>query len=297
MAKSFSRPRVLPKRGGLRLSDQQRKAATIWYNWYAGGGGSVYEPEYQAALNAGFGTPPATDAGKLAESNKIKTAKALGLWDAAARFYIMDSVSDDPDWKSINYKDVGNTSTYILRINSPTTAAKQGWTGNGTTAYLDFQFIPDGDGLYAKDNCSIISFCGTDQAVDGAVLFGAGDLLETRRVFLNPQRQSDGNCTYVVNDGDSSTFGVGGSNGLYIIRRISNTQSRISKDGGAEQVDNIASDNVPEFSMYGLGRNRGGSLASPDPRRIDEFILASGNIVPADVNTWYNNWIIERDAV
>lgn len=271
--------------------------AQKFFNWYAGGGGTVYEPEYQAALNAGFGTPPATDAGKLAESNKIKTAKALGLWDAAVRFYIMDSVSADPDWKSINYKDVGNTSTYILRINSPTTGAKQGWTGNGTTAYLDFQFIPDGDGLYAKDNCSIISFCGTDQAVDGATLFGAGDLLETRRVFLNPQRESDGNCTYVINDGDSSTFGVGGSNGLYIIRRISNTQSRISKDGGAEQVDNIASDNVPQFSMYGLGRNRGGSLASPDPRRIDEFILASGNIVPADVNTWYNNWIIERDAV
>src|SRR5690606_23344926 len=39
MAKSFSRPRILPQRGGLRLSDQQRKAATIWYNWYAGGGG------------------------------------------------------------------------------------------------------------------------------------------------------------------------------------------------------------------------------------------------------------------
>src|SRR5690606_16330150 len=38
MAKSFSRPRILPQRGGLRLSDQQRKAATIWYNWYAGGG-------------------------------------------------------------------------------------------------------------------------------------------------------------------------------------------------------------------------------------------------------------------
>src|SRR5690606_11230027 len=40
MAKSFSRPRILPQRGGLRLSDQQRKAATIWYNWYAGGGGA-----------------------------------------------------------------------------------------------------------------------------------------------------------------------------------------------------------------------------------------------------------------
>lgn len=38
MAKSFSHPRILPQRGGLRLSDQQRRAATIWYNWYAGGG-------------------------------------------------------------------------------------------------------------------------------------------------------------------------------------------------------------------------------------------------------------------
>ena len=49
MAKSFSRPRVLPKRGGLRLSDQQRKAATIWYNWYAGGGGGLF------VSNAGSG--------------------------------------------------------------------------------------------------------------------------------------------------------------------------------------------------------------------------------------------------
>src|SRR5690606_14659045 len=38
MAKSFSHPRILPQRGGLRLSDQQRRAARIWYNWYAGGG-------------------------------------------------------------------------------------------------------------------------------------------------------------------------------------------------------------------------------------------------------------------
>src|SRR5690606_29220430 len=37
MAK-YSTPRILPQRGGLRLSDQQRKAATIWYNWYAGAG-------------------------------------------------------------------------------------------------------------------------------------------------------------------------------------------------------------------------------------------------------------------
>src|SRR5690606_10972103 len=42
MAK-YSTPRILPQRGGLRLSDQQRKAATIWYNWYAGGGEIDYE--------------------------------------------------------------------------------------------------------------------------------------------------------------------------------------------------------------------------------------------------------------
>src|SRR5690606_26326396 len=54
MAKSFSRPRVLPQRGGLRLSDQQRKAATIWYNWYAGGGApalALYSGEDEALLS------------------------------------------------------------------------------------------------------------------------------------------------------------------------------------------------------------------------------------------------------
>src|SRR5690606_40228900 len=53
MAKSFSHPRILPQRGGLRLSDQQRKAATIWYNWYAGGGGAQLT---QASVSQGAAT-------------------------------------------------------------------------------------------------------------------------------------------------------------------------------------------------------------------------------------------------
>lgn len=70
MAKSFSRPRVLPKRGGLRLSDQQRKAATIWYNHYSGGGGAQkYEPT--DFPNLVFDLNPEMDLAELADQESI----------------------------------------------------------------------------------------------------------------------------------------------------------------------------------------------------------------------------------
>ena len=297
MARTTSRHRCSPNRPCYT----NRKVAAIFQHYYSGGGGTAYEPEYQAALNAGFGTPPATDAGKLAESNIIKTAKALGLWDAAARFYIMDSVSADPDWKSINYKDVGNTSTYILRINSPTTGAKQGWTGNGSTAYLDFQFIPstDGGSIFTLNDAGVIAFAGLDNTANAVSLVGVrSDISSNDNISLNPRRLSDGNATGSINDGTLSTLSVEQGNGLYIIRRIDSNNARISKNGGSESINGSASGSLATISMYGLARHIGESADTFSANRLDLFIPVKGSaIVPADVNTWYNNWIIERDAV
>jgi len=273
----------------------------IIHYYYSGGGGTpVYEPEYQAALNAGFGTPPATDAGKLAESNLIKTAKALGLWDAAARFYIMDSVSADPDWKSINYKDVGNLSTYILRVNSPATAAKEGFTGNGTTQYLNFQFIPStqGGSIFTLNDAGIIAYAGLNIAANGVSLFGALSIANVDGISLNPWRLSDNKLTCALNGEFVEALTVGEGNGLYIIRRTTSNQIRVSRNGGSESVFSSMSGSLAPISVYGLARNVGGSADSFSTNRLDLFIPVKGSAIsPADINTWYNNWITERNAV
>src|SRR5690606_11802725 len=216
--------------------------------------------------------PPATDAGKLAESNLIKTAKALGLWDAAARFYIMDSVSADPDWKSINYKDVGNLSTYILRVNSPATAAKEGFTGNGTTQYLNFQFIPSthGGNIFTLNDAGIIAYAGLDIAANGVSLIGVrSSEMSVDNISINPRRLSDSKLTCSLNGQFVDTIIVGEGNGLYIIRRTTSTALRVSKNGGSESEYSSMSGSLATISLYGLARNNAGTADTFSTNRLD----------------------------
>src|SRR5690606_11372881 len=131
MAKSFSRPRITPVRGGLRLSDQQRRAARIWYNWFAGGGGGPvyqYTPEYQAVqaycTQEGIALP--SEAGQQADDQLIVELKATGIWEAAPVVYNF-LTEGNSDYACINLKNPGTHN--CLKVNSPSYTSKQGFKG------------------------------------------------------------------------------------------------------------------------------------------------------------------------
>src|SRR5690606_28091814 len=171
MAKSFSRPRITPVRGGLRLSDANRRNALIRYYHYGNaGGGPTYSAEYQAILNSGIGTPPASEAGKQADDLLIQKAKAIGLWDASPCFF-NHMTEGDADYACIDYKNPGVRTAEL--INSPTYTAKQGFTGNATSSCIDYKFKPNENALLFPDGDG------------GIIMYNAANITSNAKVIIS----------------------------------------------------------------------------------------------------------------
>lgn len=99
------------------------------------GGGVIYDPD-ASALFARFTTPP-TDARKTLINNLIVSLKAAGVWAKLDALYVTaaaDSQAARRNWIADQYN--------LTAVNAPTFVADRGYTGNGSSSYLDTGFNP-----------------------------------------------------------------------------------------------------------------------------------------------------------
>lgn len=83
-----------------------------------------------------FTTPPATDR-RVLINTLIKSLVQAGVWDKLDAFYMLaaaDAQSSLLNWVSTSYN--------LTAVNSPAVVANQGYTGDGSTSYLDTGFNP-----------------------------------------------------------------------------------------------------------------------------------------------------------
>jgi len=101
-----------------------------------GVGGYTFANAEAAALVARFTTPP-TNARKLLIDNLVGALKTANVWTKLDAFYVLaaaDSQAARRNWIADLYN--------LTEVNAPTFTADLGYTGNGTTAYLDSGFNP-----------------------------------------------------------------------------------------------------------------------------------------------------------
>jgi len=119
----FFRPHVL---GLTAISSTTMKEA----------GGYTFVNSEAAALAARFTTPP-TNSRKALIDTLVGSLKTAGVWSKLDAFYMLaaaDAQSSLLNWVSTSYN--------LTAVSSPTFAADKGYTGNGTTSYLDTGFNP-----------------------------------------------------------------------------------------------------------------------------------------------------------
>jgi hypothetical protein len=88
------------------------------------------------ALFSRFADEPDTDR-KVLMNDLIVALKTAGVWAKLDAFYVLaaaDAQSSLLNWVSASYN--------LTTVNAPTFVADQGYTGNGTTSYLDTGFNP-----------------------------------------------------------------------------------------------------------------------------------------------------------
>lgn len=105
-------------------------------NWWSGGGVS-YTAEYQAILDRGtaLGYSLPTTAQKTAQDNLIISLKAAGIWTKLDVFYCFYN-NGGASFGKLNWK---NPTLYpaVGTGHEPTFASNTGFTGNGSSMYLD----------------------------------------------------------------------------------------------------------------------------------------------------------------
>lgn len=128
------------------------------------GAGPIHLPQ-TLALFARMATPP-TAARAKAINNLVSALVVNGIWDRLDAFYVLaaaDSQAARLNWIADQYN--------LTEVNSPTFAADQGYTGNGTTSYLETGFNPTtaASPKFVQNDASMFIWSRTDLA-NGALI-------------------------------------------------------------------------------------------------------------------------------
>ncbi len=98
--------------------------------------GSAFDADYQAVLNRastlGYTAPSAAQ--QTLQNTLVEDLKTAGVWSKLDAFYLF-ATDGDSDYATLNF--VAPSSFQATKTNSPTFTANEGFTGDGSSAYLD----------------------------------------------------------------------------------------------------------------------------------------------------------------
>jgi len=118
-----------------------------------GVGGGGFDADYQAVLNyattQGYTLPSAGQ--QTLQNQLVVDLKDGGIWSKLDTFGVF-ATDGDSDFALIDWKRLSDYTAF----NSPTFTSNGGFTGNGTSAYIDTNFNPSTSGVnYTLDDASI----------------------------------------------------------------------------------------------------------------------------------------------
>lgn len=155
---------------------------------------------------------------------------------------------------------VNPTSTIITAVNNPTFTPLLGYTGNGTTSYLNTNYNPLTQGVkYSLNNASAFTYIQQNIVSAGAA-FGAIQGSDIS-VLLYPQFLVNTPIYYINNVGTDS-YGAANSQGLSSFRRRNNTIIEYFKNGIANASNIKNSSLIPNLNIYICGRSTVGTLSN-----------------------------------
>ena len=136
----------------------------------------AFDPDYQAVLDFATSegiTLPSTSQ-QILQNQVVLSLKDKGLWNKKDVFSLF-ATDGNVDFALICWKRLIKMDA----INSPSFSANAGFTGNGTSSYIDTLFVPATDGVnFLQDDAGISVNCsgpddnyivGTSSSADGNV--------------------------------------------------------------------------------------------------------------------------------
>ena len=165
------------------------------------------------------------------------------------------------------------TSTMITAVNSPTFTANQGYTGNGTTNYLNTNYNPTTNGVkYTLDSASLYVYSRTNVSNSK---FDIGHANATSYSALDIR---DGGSFYrsINQVGLVSGTAVANSLGLFAGVRTNSVNVISYRNGVSLLTNSTNSSTLINNNIYVLALNSNGAAAAFSPRQLSLSAIGSG---------------------
>lgn len=209
-----------------------------------GNGKYKFKNSQAAAVAAAFTNPP-TNARALLIDNLVGSLLTAGVWSQLDLLYIIAAA--DSQAASINWVSPSNFG--LIAVNSPTFAANQGYTGNGSNSRLRTQYTPSVNGSnYTQNSASVWTWSRTNVANNGA---DAGSL-GTNNVFVSPKDVSN-NFNVQINDATTSSKSNASSVGFFGAQRTNSTTKNKWINGVIFDTTTVTSTGLPSQEQWVCG--------------------------------------------
>lgn len=212
--------------------------------------GSVvsYDPAAVAIFNA-FTVPPTT-ARKQLINTCVVSLKTAGVWQLLDCLWFMDAA--DSQAAAINWI---NPATFTLtNVGSMSFIADRGFTGNGSSSYLNTGYVPSTAGLGLALNDAHYSGWSLTAAAAGSANRIIGNVASTTGRSLILPRNTGDLVTGLVNGSSGTTISNASTQGHFLANRAASNATTIYKDGASIGTTADASNSLPTQAVT-LGRD------------------------------------------
>lgn len=156
-----------------------------------------------------------------------------------------------------------SSSFTLIEQGTPTWTADQGYTGNGSSMYLDTQC--GAVGSYTQNSASYGAYLRTNSTGDNSVAIGAYDSTIALTLADILTRQLAGTALSRINDagGGSTSYTNATRAGMYVNTRTGASAEVFYKNGTSQATGTATSQSVATLpSFFILARNDGGTASS-----------------------------------
>jgi hypothetical protein len=216
--------------------------------------GSGFDSDYQAVLDKGIANgntaPTSTNAGNqlmidLKSSGAFAKADALGV--------LASGGGSDSGFALIDWKRLIN----LTAVNSPTFNDIQGFSGNGTSSYIDLLYNPSTDAVnWGINDHSFMAFNSNPTAQQGA-LISCFDSANTYCEISN----DDPTTRFIVFDNSQSgrtpATSSGEQDGMLEIKRTSSSAFQFYRNGNEIPINDVSTTATPntDFRLFARPNN------------------------------------------
>jgi len=221
----------------------------------------------------------------------IAGMKKDGDWTKADRIAV---VATETQAQAKVYLNSPN-STQVSEVNSPTFTAKQGYTGNGSSMYLNMNYNASTDGVQFTLNSGAIHSYRRSANVQEQNFHGSNDA-SSRAIYLRER----GTSNTTVGRINAAAASVSGANtdgrGFFTAVRTASNANAVYKNGSSLGTDTTASVVVPNVNNFCIAANNNGAAFGYSAGQFSFFAFTSGTVSFSNMYTRVQNYMTRIGA-